>query len=174
MKKKKRYNKFIAYLLCDFSTCSLLLPVGLILLFTEFNYMSVEFILTGMISIPLTALLTLYINSKTPKGERVATWFRAYWLGLRICFKIALCCTLILVPAMLKWSIDISPEDLTIDSDDDWYNTRKYVYDDKGNKYKVGNSGEYVQDKDGNWKKVNKSTNDEPYIGSENDKTWLK
>ncbi len=176
MKKKKRYNKFIAYLLMDFSTFVLLLPVGLIMLFTEQKAIGSELVMAGIISILPTILLTLYINSRTPKGERVGTWIRAYWLGLRIAFKIALFCTLILIPKMLSWQIDISPEDLTIDSEDSdhWYNERGKVRDNAGNEYKVGRSGEYVQDKKGNWQKVNRDDNGDPYIGSGSDREYLK
>lgn len=176
MKKKKRYNKLIAYLLMDFSTLVLLLPVGLIMLFTEQKAIGIELIVAGIISILPTILLTLYINSRTPKGERVGTWLRAWWLGFKIAWKIALCCTLILIPKMLSWQIDISPEDLTIDSEDSdhWYNERGKVHDNAGNEYKVGRSGEYVQDKKGNWQKVNRDDDGDPYIGSESDREYLE
>ncbi len=173
---KKRYNKLVAYLLMDFSALVLLLPVGLVMLFTEQKAIGIELILAGIISIIPTFLLTLYINSRTPKGERVGTWFRAWLLGFKIAWKIALCCTLILIPKMLSWQIDISPEDLTIDSEDSdhWYNKRGKVHDNAGNEYKVGRSGEYVQDKKGNWQKVNRDDDGDPYIGSGSDREYLK
>lgn len=171
---KKRYNKLVAYLLMDFSTLVLLLPVGLVMLFTEQRAIGVELILAGVISILPAILLTLYINSRTPKGERVGTWFRAYWLGWKIAWKIALSCTLVLIPAMLKWSIQISENDSIEESNPHWYDERGRVYDDNGHEYKVGRSGEYVQDKNGDWQRVNRDGDGDPYIGSGNDRTWLK
>lgn len=170
---KKRYNKLVAYLLMDFSTLVLLLPVGLMMLFTEQKAIGIEFIVAGIISILPATLLTLYINSRTPKGERIGTWFRAYWLGWRIAWKIALCCTLVLIPAMLKKSIEISEKDSS-DSNPHWYDERGRVRDNKGNEYQVGRSGEYVKDKNDNWQKVNRDGDGDPYIGTGNDRTWLK
>lgn len=77
----------------DFSTLVLLLPVGLVMLFTNQGSIGIELILAGVISILPATLLTLYINSRTPKGERIGTWLRAWWLGFKIACKIALCCT---------------------------------------------------------------------------------
>lgn len=163
---KKRYNKLVAYLLMDFSTLILLLPVGLV-------KSQSDCIVAGIISIIFTTLLTLYINSRTPKGERVGTWCRAWWLGFKIAWKIALCCTLVLIPAMLKKSIEISEKDFS-ESNPHWYDERGRVRDDLGNEYKVGHSGEYVQDNKGNWQKVNRDGSGDPYIGSESDRTYLK
>lgn len=166
---KKRYNKLVAYLLMDFSVLVLLLPVGLVMLFTEQKAIGIELILAGIISIIPTFLLTLYINSRTPKGERVGTWFRAWWLGFKIAWKIALCCTLILIPAMLKWSINISSNDLG----SNWSNGRKYVYDENGNKYEVINS-EHVKDESGNWHKVWIDSDNNPFIEINGSKDYLK
>jgi len=166
---KKRYNKLVAYLLMDFSVLVLLLPVGLVMLFTEQKAIGIELILAGIISIIPTFLLTLYINSRTPKGERVGTWFRAWWLGFKIAWKIALCCTLILIPAMLKWSINISSNDLG----SNWSNGRKYVYDENGNKYEVINS-EHVKDESGNWHKVWTDSDNNPFIEINGSKDYLK
>lgn len=162
---KKRYNKLVAYLLMNFSLCSLFLPVSLVI-------PTKEFIIAGVISAVITVLLTLYINSRTPKGERVGTWFRAWWLGFKIALKISLCCTLILIPAMLKWSIDMAAEDSSSKSAH-WYDERGRVRDDNGNEYKVGRSGEYVEDKDGNWKKVDRNKDGDPYISDGDKKIWL-
>lgn len=170
---KKRYNKLVAYLLMNFSMVTLLLPVGLVMLFTEQKAIGIELILAGIISIIPTFLLTLYINSRTPKGERIGTWFRAYWLGWRIAWKIALCCTLVLIPAMLKKSIEISEKDSS-DSNPHWYDERGRVRDKAGNEYKVGCSGEYIKDKKGNWQKVNRDNDGDPYIGSGSDREYLK
>ena len=166
---KKRYNKLVAYLLMDFSTLVLLLPVGLLMLFTNQGGIGIELILAGVISILPATLLTLYINSRTPKGERVGTWFRAWWLGFKIAWKIALCCTLILIPAMLKWSINISSNDLG----SNWSNGRKYVYDENGNKYEVINS-EHVKDESGNWHKVWTDSDNNPFIEINGSKDYLK
>lgn len=166
---KKRYNKLVAYLLMDFSVLVLLLQVGLVMLFTEQKAIGIELILAGIISIIPTFLLTLYINSRTPKGERVGTWFRAWWLGFKIAWKIALCCTLILIPAMLKWSINISSNDLG----SNWSNGRKYVYDENGNKYEVINS-EHVKDESGNWHKVWTDSDNNPFIEINGSKDYLK
>jgi hypothetical protein len=153
----------------DFSVLVLLLPVGLVMLFTEQKAIGIELILAGIISIIPTFLLTLYINSRTPKGERVGTWFRAWWLGFKIAWKIALCCTLILIPAMLKWSINISSNDLG----SNWSNGRKYVYDENGNKYEVINS-EHVKDESGNWHKVWTDSDNNPFIEINGSKDYLK
>lgn len=171
---KKRYNKFVAYLLMDFSTVGIGgILVGLVLLIMG-KAEGAFVLLVGAISLIPALLLTLYINSRTPKGERVGTWFRAYWLGWKIAWKIALSCTLVLIPAMLKWSIQISENDSIEESNPHWYDERGRVYDDNGNEYKVGRSGEYVQDKNGDWKRVNRDGNNDPYIVSDIDKIWLK
>lgn len=171
---KKRYNKLVAYLLMDFSTVGIggILAGLIILIMGKSEGMFA--LLTGLVAILPAFLLTLYINSRTPKGERVGTWFRAYWLGWKIAWKIALSCTLVLIPAMLKWSIQISENDSIEESNPHWYDERGRVYDDNGNEYKVGQSGEYVQDKNGNWQRVNRDGDNDPYIGSGNDRTWLK
>lgn len=166
---KKRYNKLVAYLLMDFSTVGVGgIIAGLIFLFTG-NSVVMEPLLGGFVGIVLAFLLTLYINSRTPKGERVGTWFRAWWLGFKIAWKIALCCTLILIPAMLKWSINISSNDLG----SNWSNGRKYVYDENGNKYEVINS-EHVKDESGNWHKVWTDSDNNPFIEINGSKNYLK
>lgn len=177
---KKRYNKLVAYLLMDLSTVGVgATIVGLVMLF-KVGGGAVPCCLIGLLCLAITALLTLYINSRTPKGERVGTWLRAWWLGFRIALKISLCCTLILIPLMLKWSIDYSKCDIidTSDKPENWYDKRKYVYDDNGNKYEVGRSGEYVKDKDGNWQKAHRDNDGNPYLGEDgiinNNRTYLK
>lgn len=170
---KKRYNKLVAYLLMDFSTVGVGgILTGLIILIMGKSE-GIFALLTGLVAILPAFLITLYINSRTPKGERVGTWFRAWWLGFRVALKIALSCTLILIPAMLKWSIEYAENDST-SSNPHWYDESGRVYDDNGNEYKVGQSGEYVQDKNGNWQRVNRDGDNDPYIGSGNDRTWLK
>ena len=75
---------------------------------------------------------------------------------------------------MLKWSIQVSENDSIEESNPHWYDERGRVHDDNGNEYKVGRSGEYVQDKNGDWKRVSRDGNNDPYIVSDNDKIWLK
>lgn len=166
---KKRYNKLVAYLLTDFSMVTLLFPVGLVMLFTEQKAMGMEFIVGGIVSIIPTILLTLYINSRTPKGERVGTWFRAWWLGFKIAWKIALCCTLVLIPAMLKWSINIDSCDLT----SNWNKGERFVYDENGNSYEVMDS-EHIKDESGNWHKVWTDSNDYKFIEINGNKVYLR
>ncbi len=66
---KKRYNKFIAYLLMDFSTLVLLIPIGLVMMFTNFSDMGPELILGGVISMIPAFLLTLYIDAERRKAN---------------------------------------------------------------------------------------------------------
>jgi hypothetical protein len=177
---KKRYNKLVAYLLMDLSTVGVgAIITGFVMLFKADSAV-ISIFLIGLFCMAITALLTLYINSRTPKGERVSTWFRAWWLGFRIALKMALCCTLILIPLMLKWSIDYSKCDIidTSEKPENWYDKRKYVYDDDGNKYEVGRSGEYVKDKHGNWQRAHRDDDGNPYLGDDgiiiNNRTYLK
>ena len=166
---KKRYNKFVAYLLMDFSTVGIGgILAGLVLLImgkTEGAFV----LLVGAISLIPALLLTLYINSRTPKGERVGTWFRAYWLGWKIAWKIALSCTLVLIPAMLKWSIDISTSDLN----SGWNNGQKYVYDENGNRYEVLDS-KHVIDEKGNWHEVWIYEEGYPFIDLNGERSYLR
>ena len=98
---KKRYNKFVAYLLMDFSTVGIGgILAGLVLLIMG-KAEGAFVLLVGAISLIPALLLTLYINSRTPKGERVGTWFRAYWLGWKIAWKIALSCTLVFILSLI-------------------------------------------------------------------------
>jgi hypothetical protein len=159
---KKRYNKLVAYLLMDFSALILLLPAGLVI-------QSSEFILAGIISIILTILLTLYINSRTPKGERVGTWIRAWWLGFKIAWKIALCCTLVLIPAMLKWSINIA----LCDSSSNLNNGERFVYDEDGNRYEVINN-ENIKDESGKWHRVWTNSDGYKFIEINGNKVYLR
>lgn len=159
---KKRYNKLVAYLLMDFSALILLLPAGLVI-------QSSEFILAGIISIILTILLTLYINSRTPKGERVGTWIRAWWLGFKIAWKIALCCTLVLIPAMLKWSINIA----LCDSSSNLNNGERFVYDEDGNRYEVINN-ENIKDESRKWHRVWTNSDGYKFIEINGNKVYLR
>lgn len=174
---KKRYNKLVAYLLMDFSTVGVVaLPLGLVAFIVtlatgekENIAMGVLALLTGVFCLLVTFLLTLYINSRTPKGERVGTWFRAWWLGFKIAWKIALCCTLILIPAMLKWSINIASCDLS----SNWNNGERFVYDENGNRYEVMNN-EHIKDESGNWHKVWTDSNNYKFIEINGNKVYLR
>ncbi len=166
---KKRYNKLVAYLLMDFSTVG----VGGVLAGLAFLIMGkgegLYILLTGLVAVLLAFLLTLYINSRTPKGERVGTWFRAWWLGFKIAWKIALCCTLILIPAMLKWSINIASCDLP----SNWNNGERFVYDENGNRYEVMDN-EHIKDESGNWHKVWTYGDNYKFIEINGNKVYLR
>ena len=166
---KKRYNKLVAYLLMDFSTLVLLLPVGLVMLFTNQESIGIELILAGVISILPATLLTLYINSRTPKGERIGTWLRAWWLGFKIAWKIALCCTLILIPAMLKWSINIASCDVSLNLN----NGERFVYDENGNMYEVMDK-EHIKDESGKWHTVWTDSDGYRFIEINGNKVYLR
>lgn len=150
MKTKKRYNKFIAYLLVD---CSIAVILGLV--FLVMNFVAAEPVLPTsdallmiVIGVVAVLLLTLYINSRTPKEERVQTWLSAWWVGFRIAIKISLFFTLILIPLMLKWSIESAAD---------------YVEDESGDDYMVLD-GSHVVDRQGNQYEVQYDANREPYI----------
>ncbi len=174
---KKRYNKLVAYLLMDFSTVGVVaLPLGVVAFIAtlatgekESIVMGAKGLFIGVFCLLITFLLTLYINHRTPKGERVGTWFRAWWLGFKIALKIALCCTLILIPAMLKWSINIA----SCDAPSNWNNGEKFVYDENGNTYEVMDN-EHIKDKNGNWHKVWTDSNDYRFIEINGNKVYLR
>lgn len=50
---------------------------------------------------------------------------------------------------------------------DHWYDHRDHVHDQYGNDYKVGRSGDYVQDHSGNWRKVERDSNGNPYLSDD-------
>lgn len=166
---KKRYNKLVAYLLMDFSTLVLLLPVGLVMLFTNQGSIGIELILAGVISILPATLLTLYINSRTPKGERIRTWLRAWWLGFKIAWKIALCCTLVLIPTMLKWNINIA----SCDASSNLNNGERFVYDEDGNRYEIINN-ENIKDESGEWHRVWTNSDGYKFIEINGNKIYLR
>lgn len=117
IKVKKRYNKFTAYMLVDFTCIAI---AGIVYLFLSLNIdisdkkpligVSLLVFLIGAFG---TALITLFINSRTPKGERVKTWFHAYWMGWKVAFKIALMFTIIFIPFIFKWGIGYYEYDYT-------------------------------------------------------------
>ncbi len=136
------------------------------------------FLLVGAISALVAFLITKSINKRTPADERFSTWWRAWWLGLRITAKISLCLTLILIPKMISWNLSVSREDESV-YEPHWYDKRKdegkVIYDENGNEYEIGRSGDYVKDGSGNWIKVHRNDRDhEPYYMSGSEKIWLK
>ena len=168
---KKRYGKIFAFFLCDFSLGSIACLYSAILFFMNGETtMGIMYIIMDIISILMTFLMTRSLNKRTPKDERVGTWFRAWWLGVKVAFKITLCFTLILIPKMMSWHLSVSDQDVYTPH---WYDMRKKVRDDYGNEYQVGRSGDYVKDKSGNWHKVNRHNNGDPYIGGGSDKINL-
>ena len=94
-KARTRYNKFTAYLLFSSS----LAVFGFPLFISTGN--SKQFLPTFIVGLIFFVLFTLINIRKTPKGERIGTWFRAWWLGLKVAFKLALCFTLILIPFVM-------------------------------------------------------------------------
>ncbi len=169
---KKRYGKVFAFFLFDFSTGSVEFIFWAILFIIGGNTsMGIMYIIMEIISVLMTFFMTKSLNKRTPKDERVGTWFRAWWLGVRVTFKIALCFTLILIPKMMSWHLSVSDQDVYTPH---WYDMRKKVRDDNGNEYQVGRSGDYVKDKSGNWHKVSRFNNGDPYIiGNGSDKINL-
>lgn len=171
---KKRYNKVVAYLLYNVSLCIIAYPISAIYFITQGEtLLGIKYMAFGLLSGLITYLLTKYINKRTPVGERVGTWWRAWWLGLRIAFKLALCLTLILIPKMLSWHLSVPEQDLSV-REPHWYDERAHVFDNTGNEYKVGRSGEYIEDKSGNWQKVYRDSNGDPYLDTESGKMYLR
>lgn len=168
---KKRYGKFFAFFLFDFSLGCIAYLISAIAFMVNCDVTyGIGFIFWWIIAVLMTFFMTKSLNKRTPKDERVATWFRAWWLGVRVAFKLALCFTLILIPRMMSWHLSTSDLDLYTPH---WYDDRKRVRDDNGNEYQVGRSGDYVKDKSGNWHRVNRANNGDPYIVSGSNKIQL-
>ncbi|MCR5601416.1 MAG: hypothetical protein K6G33_11835 [Ruminococcus sp.] len=55
-----------------------------------------------------------------------------------------------------------------------WYDDRRKVRDPNGTEYKVGRSGDYIKDSSGNWIKVYRADNGDPYIEKDSEKIWLQ
>lgn len=120
VKVKKRYNKVIAYFLSLFSSCIIdgIAMIALVFMpemqdMEERNLAiggSVALLLGGILGI---FLITLYINSRTPKGERLQTWFRAFVLGWKMVFKVALAISIVFIPFAIKLGVGYYDYDYT-------------------------------------------------------------
>ncbi len=174
---KKRYGKFFAYLLFGSATGGVIYPLGAVALLITGDRISDQKTLLLMylfliaICWALTIFLTKKLNRRTPQGERLSTWFHAYWLGFRIAVKIALCFTLILLPKMMGMHLSVPEEDVY---EPHWYDERGKVRDPNGNEYKVGRSGDYIKDSSGKWIRVHRYSNGDPYIEINSEKIPLE
>ncbi|MBR3759928.1 MAG: hypothetical protein IKK47_02915 [Ruminococcus sp.] len=172
---KKRYGKVFAYFLCNFSLMAVsCLILGIFYMVSNEIGVGIYCLIYGIIGAFITFLMTKRLNSRTPKEERVATWFRAWKLGVKIALNITLKIIGFIFHCSIGFDTSIPEEDTVATSRGEWYEKRKYVYDENGNQYEVGRSGGYIQDKSGNWIKVERDDVGEPYIGSGSEKTWLK
>lgn len=170
---KKRYNKVQAYFLCNFSLlvieCPILIIVGLTSgAFSDSKSGSVTqnvlyWVVMWVISLLFLILIIRSINKKTPKEERVATYFRALWLGIKVAFKFALCFTLIFIPFVMGHRSSVSEKDYYYWGDGD------VVRGDDGREFTV--CGSFVN-VDGNYKKIY-TMNGEPYFEDGLNKIWL-
>lgn len=182
---KKRYGKFTArYLFCSV-LCTVMFPIAAIFYFVLSlksgdlsDNISIIAVFLGLsvISFLGAVLLTKRINKRTPPDERKETWFRAFKLGAKINFNGAFKLVGLICHCTVGFDTDIPREDTVSvpTSRNDWYEKRKYVYDENGNKYEVGRSGGYIQDKSGNWIKVERDNDGEPYFRSDSGNKWLK
>lgn len=158
-KARTRYNKFTAYLLFSSS----LAVFGFPLFISTGN--SKQFLPTFIVGLIFFVLFTLINIRKTPKGERIGTWFRAWWLGLKVAFKLALCFTLILIPFVMSHKSKISEKDYYFWEDGD------VVRGDDGREFTVCGGGSFVN-VNGNWQKIY-TLNGEPYFEDGLNKIWL-
>ena len=120
-------------------------------------------IIVGFIAL---ILITFLIFKKTPKNERLGTWLRAWWLGLKVDFKIALCCTLIFIPFVMSHKSTISEKDVYFWEDGD------RVFGDDGKEYTVSGFGSFINDGT-NLRKIH-TLNGEPYFEDGLNKIWLR
>ncbi|MBR6395212.1 MAG: hypothetical protein IKS13_10395 [Ruminococcus sp.] len=154
---KKRYGKFMAYLFFDAVLgvlwCPYLIIRGLFIDDSMSDFVP-SWIIMLVFSIIILFFVIRHINKRTPKGERVGTYFRCLCLGVKVAFKITLCILIVFIPFALSHPLSVSEKD-NYNPDDDWYREGKRVHDDNGNEFTVGRSGDYVKDKEGNWHKVN-------------------
>lgn len=182
---KKRYGKFTARTLFALVLCTVMFTIGAIAYIVEglkngdlsdnISFIA-AFLGLSVLSFLGGVLLTKRINKRTPPDERKATWFRAFKLGAKISFNGAIKLVGLICHCTLGFETDIPEEDTVSvpSSRNNWYEKRKYVYDENGNKYEVGRSGGYIQDKSGNWIKVERDNVGEPYIKSDSGNMWLK
>lgn len=68
---------------------------------------------------------------------------------------------------------DSSDEASDSAKNDSWYDKRKYVYDEDGNRLKVGTSGDYAEDASGEWHRVYRDGDGSPYIRNDSEKNDL-
>lgn len=165
-----------AYFLANFSLMALDCPILGIIFMVSFNQIGAGMycLVLGIIGAFITFLMTKRLNSRTPKEERVATWFRAWKLGVKIAFNITLKLIGLIFHCTIGFDTSIPEEDTVAVSRNNWYEKRKYVYDENGKQYEVGKSGDYVQDSSGNWIRVQRDNDGEPYIKSGSENMWLK
>ena len=174
---KKRYGKFFAYLLFSSVVGCIAFPYGIIMMLSmEEKWIGYQkwiclYLNSFMWSLALVIILTKRLKRRTPEGERLAVWFRAFWLGFRITFKLALCFTLVLLPLMMGIHLNVPEADVY---EPHWYDERGKVRDPNGNEYKVGRSGDYIKDSSGNWIRVFRANNGDPYIEKDSEKIWLE
>jgi len=70
--------------------------------------------------------------------------------------------------------IDIPSNNFPHSNKPHWYDERGKVRDPNGNEYKVGRSGDYIKDSSGNWIRVLRDSNGDPYFENNSDKIWLQ
>jgi len=165
VKVKARYSKFGARMLAT-GVCGVICCL-IIMIEPMFEGKNVDFKnVSGifLIFIPFILLPTLVIISRSPKGERLKTWFRALGFGWRVCFYGA-----------LSLISSVSTASLTIDERDYNYYLGKdgdIVKDDDGIEHKVVGGGSFVE-YNGNWHKIRCDCG-EAYIEDGLRKIWLK
>lgn len=172
---KKRYGKFFALLLFSSALGCIAYPYGIISMLSKkwigYKKWILFYLISFIWSLVLVIILTKRLKKRTPEGERLSTWFRAFWLGFRIAFKLALSCTLVLLLLMMGMRLSVPDVDTY---EPHWYDERGKVRDPNGNEYKVGRSGDYIKDSSGNWIRVFRANNGDPYIEKDSEKIWLE
>ena len=180
---KKRYGKITARYLFASLLCAVMFLICAIMVFVTgvkeddiSGTMSqiALFLVLSVLSFLGAVLLTKRIYKRTPPDERKETWFRAFKLGLKININGALKLIGLIFHCTIGFDTSIPEEDTVAVSRNNWYEKRKYVYDENGKQYEVGKSGDYVQDSSGNWIRVQRDNDGEPYIKSGSENMWLK
>ncbi len=104
IKVKKRYNKFMAFLLANGVVATVLYIVmlaGGIANGSEIDAASLGVI---FITLFITVIITLLIFKNTPKEERAATWFRCFKMGIIISVKLGFAIFIFTIPFLIKTS----------------------------------------------------------------------
>lgn len=170
---KKRYSKLFAYFYAAFVNGCVLYPLCLIMQIalpsSGKSKMIITFALWTVICVVLTVLMSKKLVRNVPEGEKFGVCIRAWWLGVRISFKIELCLTLILIPIGMGMHTSISDADIYTPH---WYDERGKVKVN-GVECKVGRSGEYIY-YGSQWVKVNRAQNGDPYITQNGENIWLE